>query len=366
MKVCTIVGTRPEVIRLSEIIKLLNKSSVIEHVLVHTCQNFTYELNQIFFADFELPLPQYTLELEQGSFATRLGSMLKQVEVVLVKEKPDAVLILGDTYSCLSALIAKNLKIPIFHMEAGNRCFDLNVPEETNRKIVDHISDINIPYSSIAREYLISEGVTPQNIIKLGSPMCEVLNANMDKILASTILERLGLEKSKYILCSIHRAENVDTKEVLHAIFNGISAVSEWLNVPAIVSTHPKTEDRLKGFPLSSNIKLLKPMNFSDYNRLQIDSSLVLSDSGTISEESSLLKFRAINVRTSHERPEAMEDSIVIMSGVTSEGILESSKLALSLPIPKKTVTDYNVSNVSEKVLKVLLSYTHYVNRNSY
>ena len=367
MKICTIVGTRPEIIRLSEIMKLFDRTNEVDHVLIHTSQNYDYELNEIFFEDLGLKNPKYRLSLDASSLASRIGSMLIQIEDILVKENPDSVLLLGDTYSCLSSIIVKNLKIPIFHMEAGNRCFDLNVPEEINRRIVDHISDINMPYSYIAREYLLREGVHPQHVIKTGSPMLEVLNSNMNKILNSNILDRLNLETGKYLLCSIHRAENVDNQEALNNIFDGIQRLSESLNITSIVSTHPRTNNRLKNKEkYKKNLRFLKPLSFSDYNKLQMESKLVLSDSGTISEESSILGFRAINVRTTHERPEAMEESTVIMSGTKSESIYESAMVALGMNKPKKIVNDYNVKDVSDKVLKIIMSYTGFVSRSIY
>lgn len=379
MKVCTIVGTRPEVIKLSEVIRKLNNSEHIEHVLVHTCQNYDNTLNGIFFNDLELERPKHRLNLQElgDSLGSRLASLFFGVEKILQLEKPDAVLLLGDTYSCLSAIIAKNMKIPIFHMEAGNRCYDQNVPEEVNRKIVDHISDINLPYSTIAKSYLEKEDFPSDRVIKIGSPMREVLARSKEKILnhpTSDILSDLALKKKEYILCSIHRAENVDNEDTLRSIFSAISEIASKEGIGAIVSTHPRTFNRLRESGLyetyaSASVKFVIPMSFSEYNYLQLNSRMVLSDSGTISEEASILGFKALNIRTCHERPEAMEEASVLLAGTKSEDIVRAYYATLndtSTPSEEHCPQDYKADNVSEKVLKIILSYSHFVNRYVY
>ncbi len=366
LKVMTVVGTRPEIIRLSAVIKKLESSEAIDHVLVHTGQNYDYELNEVFFKDFELNKPDYFLDSAVGTAIETIGNILIKIDTVLDKEKPDAFLVLGDTNSCLAAIAAKRRKIPIFHMEAGNRCFDQRVPEETNRKIVDHIADINMPYSAIAREYLLREGIPADRIIKTGSPMFEVLNSRLKEIHASDVLQRLNLKKGQFFLVSMHREENVDSDN-LFKLTDSLNAIAELYNLPIIISTHPRTQKKLDehGIKLHSLVQTLKPLGFIDYNKLQIESKAVLSDSGTISEESSILKFKALNIREAHERPEAYEEGAVMMVGPNKERILQGLKVLESqtndlirLPF------DYSMPNVSDKVLRIIIGYTSYVNTN--
>jgi UDP-N-acetylglucosamine 2-epimerase (non-hydrolysing) len=348
----------------------LNTTPTIEHTLIHTNQNYDYELNRIFFEDLDLKTPDVTLSLDCTTLATRIASMLTGVESALKDLQPDAVLILGDTYSCLSAIIAKSLKIPVFHMEAGNRCFDDNVPEEINRRLVDHISDVNLPYSSIAREYLLKEGLPPDRVIKTGSPMREVLMANLDRIDRSNVVNSLNLKPGDFILCSIHRAENVDSEEPLRNIFNAIVQIADLEDRPVIVSTHPRTRKRLLDFGIniaSPYVRMLSPLSFSDYNSLQRNAKVVLSDSGTISEESSILGFKALNIRTSHERPEAMESAMsTILTGTNTSDIVNAFKALQSIPLRTEFPLDYQSRHVSEKIVKIIMSYTHYVQRNVY
>lgn len=366
LKVMTVVGTRPEIIRLSAVIKKLESSEAIDHVLVHTGQNYDYELNEVFFKDFELKKPDYFLDSAVGTAIETIGNILIKIDTVLDKEKPDAFLVLGDTNSCLAAIAAKRRKIPIFHMEAGNRCFDQRVPEETNRKIVDHIADINMPYSAIAREYLLREGIPADRIIKTGSPMFEVLNSRLKEIHASDVLQRLNLKKGQFFLVSMHREENVDSDN-LFKLTDSLNAIAKLYNLPIIISTHPRTQKKLDqhGIKLHSLVQTLKPLGFIDYNKLQIESKAVLSDSGTISEESSILKFKALNIREAHERPEAYEEGAVMMVGANKERILQGVKVLESqtndlirLPF------DYSMPNVSDKVLRIIIGYTSYVNTN--
>lgn len=366
LKVMTVVGTRPEIIRLSQVIKKLEESEAIEHILVHTGQNYDYELNEIFFKDLELKKPDYFLDAATGNPMETIGNILIKIEPILEKEKPDAFLVLGDTNSCLSAIAAKRRHIPIFHMEAGNRCFDQRVPEETNRKIVDHIADINLTYSDIAREYLVREGFPVDRIIKTGSPMKEVIMKNWDKIQNSQILKKLGLEKDKYFVLSSHREENVNDEKHFNMLIESINAIVEEYGLPIIFSTHPRTRKMIeqKNVKLSNLVKLLKPLSFSDYVKLQINAKAVLSDSGTISEETSILKLKALNIREAHERPEAMEEATVMMVGLSKERILQGLKiLEKQNKETIKPVGDYIVPNVSEKVLRIVVSYTDYVNR---
>jgi UDP-N-acetylglucosamine 2-epimerase (non-hydrolysing) len=369
LKVLTVVGTRPEIIRLSQVLLKLDESKSIEHVLVHTGQNYDYELNEIFFQDLGLRKPDYFLNAAGGNGTITAGQILINIDPVLEEVAPDAFLVLGDTNSCLCAIAAKKRKIPIFHMEAGNRCFDQRVPEETNRKIVDHISDINLTYSDIAREYLLKEGLSADRIIKTGSPMFEVLNAYLNKIKASSIRDELGLDTEKYFVISAHREENISSRTNFNNLVNSLNSIAEKYKYPVIVSTHPRTrkmiEEKKVGFnPL---IKLMKPMGFSDYNNLQLHAKTVLSDSGTISEESSILNFPALNIRDAHERPEAMEESSVMMVGMSEErimqglGILETQKRGNQRSL--RLVNDYSMPNVSEKVVRIILSYTDYINR---
>jgi UDP-N-acetylglucosamine 2-epimerase (non-hydrolysing) len=364
LKVMTVVGTRPEIIRLSAVINKLNATEAIEHVLVHTGQNYDYELNEIFFEELGVKKPDYFLNAATGNAVETIGNILVKIESVLEITKPDAFLILGDTNSCLSAIAAKRRQIPIFHMEAGNRCFDQRVPEETNRKIVDHIADINLPYSSIAREYLLSEGVPPDRIIKTGSPMYEVLMNIKDEIDNSEILEKLGLEAGKYFLVSAHREENINSKNFDYLV-ETLNTIAEIYKIPVILSTHPRTRNMIqqKQVTFNSLIQTLKPLGFIDYNKLQISSKVVLSDSGTISEESSILKFNALNIREAHERPEAMEEGAVMLVGVKKDRVLQGINLVENNLQLVKDVLDYTSDNVSDKIIKIILSYTDYINR---
>jgi len=366
LKVITVVGTRPEIIRLSEVIKKLDSCEAIEHIFVHTGQNYDYELNQIFFEDLGLRKPDYFLDAATGSPIETIGNILIKIDPILNEVKPDAFLVLGDTNSCLAAIAAKRRRIPIFHMEAGNRCFDQRVPEETNRRIVDHIADINLTYSTIAREYLIREGFPPDRVIKVGSPMYEVIHANMQKIQNSDILERLGLEKDKYFVVSSHREENVNDEKNFFDLVESLNAIAEVYGLPIIMSTHPRTRKMLeaKGITLHPLIRTLKPLSFSDYVKLQMNAKAVLSDSGTISEEASILGLKALNIRQAHERPEAMEEAAVMMVGLKKDRILQGLKvLEMQENNRMRIVYDYNVSNVSDKIVRIILSYTDYVKR---
>ncbi len=365
LRVMTVVGTRPEIIRLSSVIEALEKSEAIDHVLVHTGQNYDYELNEVFFKDFNLKKPDYFLNAATGTAIETIGNILIKIDPIFEKEKPDAFLVLGDTNSCLTAIAAKRRKIPIFHMEAGNRCFDQRVPEETNRKIVDHIADINMPYSAIAREYLLNEGFPADRIIKTGSPMYEVLMKMQDKINASDVLKRLNLKSGEYFLVSAHREENIDSNNFFELV-ESLNTIAELYKLPIIISTHPRTRKKIeeKGIKFNSLIQTLKPLGFIDYNKLQIESKAVLSDSGTISEESSILKFRALNIREAHERPEAYEEAAVMMVGLNKERILQGLKVLETQPKNLiKLPYDYSMPNVSDKVLRIILGYTDYVNR---
>ena len=369
LHVLTIVGTRPEIIRLSRVICHLNTSNSIKHTLVHTGQNYDYNLNEVFFDELGITKPDFFLNSAGKSASETIGKILINIESILDELKPDAILILGDTNSCLSAIVAKKKKIPIFHMEAGNRCYDQNVPEETNRKIVDHISDINMPYSSIGRDYLIKEGIKPETIIKTGSPMNEVINFYSDKITNSKIIEKLGLKEENFFVVSAHREENVDNFERLGELILTLNSISKEYKFPIIFSTHPRTKKQLKNISLkpSDNIRFIEPLGFIDYVALQKKSIIVLSDSGTISEESSLLNFRAINIRSSNERPEAMEEASVMMIDINRERILQGIKILLFQNKSKRDynkVYDYDVSNVSKKVERIIMSYTDYVNKN--
>lgn len=369
LKVMTVVGTRPEIIRLSRVIAGLNDSDAIEHILVHTGQNYDYELNQIFFDDLGLRKPDHFLNAAGRNAAETIGQIIPAIDKVLAEEKPDAFLVLGDTNSCLCAIPAKKRHIPVFHLEAGNRCFDQRVPEETNRKIVDHISDINMPYSSIAREYLLREGIPADRIIKTGSPMFEVLEYYKEKIKNSNVLGELGLEKGKYFVVSSHREENIATENF--GRFTGmLNYLAEEYKCPVIVSTHPRTRkaiDSDSNLKFSGSIRFLKPLGFSDYNKLQINAKCVLSDSGTISEESSILNFPALNIREAHERPEAMEEASVIMTGFNIERIAQGIKILEKYNrgnlSEMRLVSDYSMPNVSDKVLRIIISYSDYVNR---
>jgi UDP-N-acetylglucosamine 2-epimerase (non-hydrolysing) len=367
MKVATIVGTRPEIIRLSRVMAALDR--YVEHVIVHTGQNYDYELNQIFFDDLGIRTPDHFLEAAGASAAETIGLVIARTDAVLAEIQPDAVLILGDTNSCLAAISAKRRKIPIFHMEAGNRCFDQRVPEEINRRIVDHTADINMPYSEISREYLLREGLPPDRVIKTGSPMFEVLHHYLDRIKASDVLTRLGLEKEEYFLVSAHREENIDFPEQFAKLCQVLNGLAEVYDLPVIVSTHPRTRKRLEaeGVVVDARVQFLKPFGFSDYNHLQIHARATLSDSGTISEESSILNFPALNIRNAHERPEGMEEASVMMTGLEWERIREALGVLETQPRGSerslRLVRDYDVANVSEKVVRIIMSYTDYVNR---
>lgn len=366
IKVMTVVGTRPEIIRLSAVIHKLNSSEAIEHVLVHTGQNYDYELNEVFFKDFNLKKPDYFLNAASGTAIETIGNILIKIDPILEEVKPDAFLVLGDTNSCLTAIAAKRRHIPIFHMEAGNRCFDQRVPEETNRKIVDHISDINLPYSSIAREYLLKEGLPADRIIKTGSPMYEVLMSKKSEIDNSDVLSRLGLELGKYFIVSAHREENINSENFFDLV-DTLNAIAEIYHIPIIVSTHPRTRKMIESKDIKFNplIRILKPLGFIDYNKLQIDSKCVLSDSGTISEESSILKFKALNIRETHERPEAMEEATVMMVGLKKDRILQALLLLMTEQKPyTKLVEDYLVENYSDKIIKIIVSYIDYIKLN--
>jgi UDP-N-acetylglucosamine 2-epimerase (non-hydrolysing) len=369
LKVVTVVGTRPEIIRLSRVMAALDNSLAIEHIIVHTGQNYDYELNQIFFDDLGIRKPDHFLNAAGKTATETVGNILIKIDPLLEELCPDAFLVLGDTNSCLCAIPAKKRHIPIFHMEAGNRCFDQRVPEETNRKIVDHISDVNLTYSDIAREYLLREGLPADRIIKTGSPMFEVLNHYMTSIEASDVLHRLALEKYKYFVVSAHREENINNQSNFNGLINSLNLVAEKFNLPVIVTTHPRTRKMIDnaGLSLHKNIQLLKPLGFNDYNALQLHSKAVLSDSGTISEESSILNFPALNIRQAHERPEAMEEASVMMVGLNPERImqglvqLQSQKRGAERNF--RHVVDYSMPNVSEKMVRIILSYTDYINR---
>ena len=366
LKVMTVVGTRPEIIRLSQVIRKLEESEAIEHYLVHTGQNYDYELNEIFFRDLELKKPDYFLNAATGNAVETIGNILTKIDPILEEIKPDAFLVLGDTNSCLSAYAAKRRHIPIFHMEAGNRCFDERVPEETNRKIVDHIADINLTYSDIAREYLLREGLPADRVIKTGSPMYEVLHSKMPEIEASDIVARLGLQEEQYFVVSAHREENINTDNFF-SLIDSINAIAEIYQLPIIVSTHPRTRQMIdkQGVEFSPLVRLMKPLGFIDYVKLQMKAKAVLSDSGTISEETSILGLRSLNIREAHERPEAMEEATVMMVGLGKERILQGLRvLENQSKHSLRIVRDYDIPNVSEKVLRIILSYIDYVNRH--
>jgi len=369
LKVLTVVGTRPEIIRLSRVMAALDNCKAIDHIIVHTGQNYDYELNQIFFDDLGIRKPDYFLDAAGLTATETIGNILIKIDPLLENFNPDAFLVLGDTNSCLCAIPAKKRHIPIFHMEAGNRCFDQRVPEETNRKIVDHISDVNLTYSDIAREYLLREGLPADRIVKTGSPMYEVLHHYLPSIDRSDVLSRLGLVKYNYFVVSAHREENINNTSNFNGLINSLNLVSETFCLPVIVSTHPRTRKMIDaaGLSLHRNIQLLKPLGFNDYNALQLHSKAVLSDSGTISEESSILNFPALNIRQAHERPEAMEETSVMMVGLNPERVLqglmqlESQKRGEERSFRK--VADYSMPNVSDKVVRIIISYTDYIKR---
>ena len=367
IKVMTVVGTRPEIIKLSEVIKELDNN--VNHTIVHTGQNYDYELNELFFEQLDIRKPDIFLDAIKGTPSETIGDIIAKSDKVYREIKPDAVLLYGDTNSCLTVIAAKKRKIPIFHMEAGNRCFDLRVPEEVNRKIVDHLSDINLPLSEHARSYLLAEGMKPETVIKIGSPMKEVLNANMEKIKLNNILEKEGLKAKKYILISIHREENVDSEKNFSDFLESIDEISKVYNLPIIISTHPRTRKKLEEIQYEKNNKLIrfsKPYGFYEYINLQMNAFCVISDSGTITEEASILNLPAVTIRQAHERPEGMDEGTLIMSGLNKDRIIESIEVVTSQHRENRTmkiVSDYDVDNVSIKVLRIILSYVDYINR---
>ncbi|WP_313154677.1 non-hydrolyzing UDP-N-acetylglucosamine 2-epimerase [Sphingobacterium multivorum] len=369
LKVMTVVGTRPEIIRLSRVLAALDASDAVDHIIVHTGQNYDYELNQIFFEDLGLRKPDYFLEAAGKTATETVGNILIKIDPLLEELQPEAFLVLGDTNSCLCAIPAKKRHIPIFHMEAGNRCFDQRVPEETNRKIVDHTADVNLTYSDIAREYLLREGLPADRIIKTGSPMYEVLNHYLPEIEASNVLAKLGLEERKFFVVSSHREENINNEKNFRGLMESLNTIAEQYGYPVIVSTHPRTRNMLDKMQIEMRpeIQFLKPLGFHDYNALQMRSYAVLSDSGTISEESSILNFRALNIRQAHERPEAMEEASVMMVGLSPERVLQGLTQVLRQEVGEKRnfrqVADYSMPNVSEKMVRIILSYTDYIRR---
>ncbi|MEI7502562.1 MAG: UDP-N-acetylglucosamine 2-epimerase (non-hydrolyzing) [Paludibacter sp.] len=369
LKVLTVVGTRPEIIRLSCVLQKMDASEAIEHVLVHTGQNYDYELNEVFFEDLGLRKPDYFLNAAGKNATETAGLILINIDPVLAEVQPDAFMVLGDTNSCLCAIAAKKRHIPIFHMEAGNRCFDQRVPEESNRKIVDHISDINMTYSDIAREYLLAEGLRPDRIIKTGSPMYEVLMNYLPKVKKSEIINSLGLKKQEYFVVSAHREENISSERNFFNLVKILNLVAEKYKHPVIMSTHPRTRNMIEkhNIQFHENVKLMKPMGLSDYISLQMNAKAVLSDSGTISEESSILNFRALNIREAHERPEAMEEASVMMVGLNPERVMQGLVQLLQQKIGVernfRPVADYSMPNVSDKVVRIILSYTDYIKR---
>ncbi|WP_417884102.1 non-hydrolyzing UDP-N-acetylglucosamine 2-epimerase [Vibrio rumoiensis] len=367
LKIMSVVGTRPEIIRLSRVLAKLDEHC--DHIIVHTGQNYDFELNEVFFNDLRVRKPDFFLNAAGATAAETIGQVIIKVDQVLEEIKPDAMLVLGDTNSCISALPAKRRKVPIFHMEAGNRCFDQRVPEETNRKIVDHIADINLTYSTIARDYLLAEGIPADRVIKTGSPMFEVLNYYMPQIDSSDVLERLGLQKGKFFVVSAHREENVDSPKQLAKLADILNTVAEKYDFPVIVSTHPRTRNKIEaqGIQFHQNIQLLKPLGFHDYNHLQKNSKAALSDSGTITEESSIMNFPALNLREAHERPEGFEEASVMMVGLEVERVLQALEVLESQPSGDdrllRPVYDYSMPNVSDKMVRIIHSYTDYVKR---
>lgn len=367
LRVATIVGTRPEIIRLSRVLAALDR--YCDHTLIHTGQNYDYELNGIFFDDLGIRKPDRFLEAAGTNGAETIGKVIIAADIALAEIAPDAVLVLGDTNSSLAVIPAKRRKIPTFHMEAGNRCFDMRVPEEINRRIVDHTADINLTYSDIAREYLLAEGLPPDRVIKTGSPMCEVLAYYAPKIAASDVLARLGLQAGRYFVVSAHREENIDSAKNFAALVGTLNAMAAQYDLPVVISTHPRTRKRIDtaGLALDPHVRLLKPLGFTDYVRLEQDAKAVLSDSGTITEEASILNLRAVNLRDAHERPEGMEEASVMMTGTRAERVLQALAILEAQPVGTdrllRQVADYSVPNVSEKVVRIILSYTDYVNR---
>ena len=367
LKVMTVVGTRPEIIRLSRVLARLDENC--EHVVVHTGQNYDYELNQIFFDDLGIRKPDHFLNAAGGSAAETIGKIIAAMDAVLIAEQPEALLVLGDTNSCIAVLPAKRRKIPTFHMEAGNRCFDMRVPEEINRRIVDHTADINLTYSDIARQYLLAEGLPPDRVIKTGSPMCEVLAHYAPAIEASDVLQRLGLAEGGYFVVSAHREENIESERNFAGLVEVLNTVAAHYGLPIIVSTHPRTRKRIdaSGVQLDPLVQLLKPLGFSDYVRLQKSARATLSDSGTINEESSILNFPALNLRQAHERPEGMEEAAVMMVGLDRERVMQALAILESQPSGGqrllRQVADYSMPNVSDKVVRIIHSYVDYVNR---
>ena len=367
LKIATVVGTRPEIIRLACVIKKLDEHC--EHILIHTGQNYDYELNEIFFDDLGIRKPDYFLDAAGATGAETIGNVIIKVDKVLEEIQPEAMLVLGDTNSCMALLPAKRRKIPTFHMEAGNRCFDQRVPEEINRRLVDHMADINLTYSSIARDYLLSEGLPADMVIKTGSPMFEVLNTYRDGIESSDVLTRLELKAHEFFVVSAHREENIDSDKNFLNLMESLNSIAEAYQMPIIVSTHPRTRKRIDEIKVELNpmIQLLKPLGFKDYNKLQISAKAVLSDSGTINEEASIMNFPALNLREAHERPEGMEEAVVMMTGLEKERIMQSLSIIDNQPRGKqrlmRQVDDYSMPNVSDKIVRIVHSYTDYVNR---
>lgn len=363
MRVMTIVGTRPEIIKLACVIKELDKYT--DHILVHTGQNYDYELNQVFFEDLDLRAPDVYMNAAGENAAETIANVIEKSDKLFKEYKPDAVLLYGDTNSCLSVISAKRNKIPVFHMEAGNRCFDERVPEEINRKVLDHLSDINMTLTEHARRYLIAEGIRPETIIKTGSSMQEVFAMNKDKIDQSDVLERLGLKEKEYFVLSAHREENVDNEKNFINLLNSINKVAEVYKMPIVFSAHPRTRKKIEamGFKFNDLVKYMKPLGFNDYNKLQQNAFCVISDSGTITEESSLLGFPAITIRQAHERPEGMDEGTLIMSGVEEQGILDAIKVVTAQNVKMNPVADYQVPHLASKVVRIILSYTDYINR---
>lgn len=363
MRVMTIVGTRPEIIKLACVIKELDKYT--DHILVHTGQNYDYELNQVFFEDLDLRAPDVYMNAAGENAAETIANVIAKSDKLFKEYKPDAVLLYGDTNSCLAVISAKRNKIPVFHMEAGNRCFDERVPEELNRKVLDHLSDINMTLTEHARRYLIAEGIRPETIIKTGSSMQEVFNMNKEKIAQSDVLERLGLKEKEYFVLSAHREENVDNEKNFINLLNSINKVAEVYKIPIVFSAHPRTRKKIEtmNFKFNDLVKYMKPLGFNDYNKLQQNAFCVISDSGTITEESSLLGFPAITIRQAHERPEGMDEGTLIMSGVEEQGILDAIKVVTDQNVRMNPVADYQAPHLASKVVRIILSYTDYINR---